>query len=142
MLETTVHIHGVDIPVTLSARPGSRIPTIRSIKTVIAILSLVEKIILNQRQQNPDAEIGNRFVVDLRHVLQLMKLPNKGGNRRTVVQHLREWEDTVFRFTNVHPVVQESLNERFGEQTFAFKHHQLISQLSGVGPGSGRRFIA
>lgn len=133
VLETSVYADGCDIPVTLSARPGSRIPTMRSIKTVIAVLSLVEKTVINRQQQMPGDSIGNRFVIDLRHVLKLMQLPNKGGNRRTVVQHIREWEDTVFRFTDIHPVARESLAERFGEEVFGFKHHQLISQLTGVG---------
>ena len=133
VLETSVHVDGCEIPVTLSARHGSRIPTMRSIKTVIAVLSLVEKIIINQQEQSPGDPVGNRFVIDLQHVLKLMQLPNKGGNRRTVVQHIREWEDTVFRFTEIHPVARESLAERFGEDVFGFKHHQLISQLTGVG---------
>lgn len=133
VLETHVYADGCEIPVTLSARPGSRIPTIRSIKTVIALLSLVEKIILQQQEQRPGDPIQNRFVIDLRHVLSLLGLPNKGGNRRTIVQHIREWEDTVFRFNNIHPIARDSLAERFGEEVFGFKHHQLISQLTGVG---------
>ena len=133
LIETAVHYRGHDLPLQIATRHGNRIPSIRTMKTVIALLSLVEKIIQNQRSSAPDTSIDNRFVIDLRHVLQLLGLPNKGGNRRTVVQYLKQWEDTVFRFQELHPNALSVLQERYGAEAFGFHHHQLISQLCGVG---------
>lgn len=133
VLETSVHYKSYDLPLLVSTREGSRIPTIRSIKTVIALLSLVEQIIKEQLHRLPESQIKTQFLIDLRHVLKLLGLPNKGGNRRTIIQYLREWEDAVFRFQDLHPMAKEALKQQFGETMFGFSHHQLISQLSGVG---------
>lgn len=140
-LETYVHYKNYDLPLTISTREGSRIPTVRSIKTVIAVLSLVEQIIKEQLKRRPESQIDNRFVIDLRHVLKLLGLPNKGGNRRTIIQYLREWEDAIFRFEDLHPMAKESLKQQFGETMFGFSHHQLISQLCGIGVVRDRQKI-
>jgi|GEM_PF-2470070 len=133
LIETSIHYKGHELPLQIATRQGNRIPSIRTMKTVIALLSLVEKIIQNQRTSSTDDVVGSQFVIDLRHVLELLGLPNKGGNRRTVVQYLKQWEDTVFRFQELHPTALNALQERYGVEAFGFHHHQLISQLCGVG---------
>lgn len=132
-LDTSVYYKKFEVPLQVVSRHGSRIPTIRSIKVIIALLSIVEKIVKQSRNIQPDGPAQTRFAIDLRHLLQLLQLPNKGGNRRTIIQYLREWEDTVFRFPELHPAAKEALSQRFGEEIFGFANHQLISQLCGIG---------
>lgn len=133
MLETQVQFRSADIPLEISTRHGSRIPTIRSIKTVIAVLTMVEQIIQHHSRQAPGITPPTRFTVDLRDVLKLLGLPNKGGNRRTIVQYLREWENALFRFPELPEALREQLEAQFGSDLFGFAHHQLIHQLCGIG---------
>lgn len=130
-LLTSINYQAEELPIEIQSRIGSRIPTIRSIKTVIALFTIVEMTIKQCKENN--TAVGKRFVADVGDVLRLMGLPNEGGNRRTVIQHLMEWESTIFKFPRLNEVVQKLLEERFGAGAFGFAHHQLISQLCGVG---------
>lgn len=128
---STIHYSGEEIPIRVTAREGSRIPTIRSIKTVVAVFTLVEAIIRHRRNYNESS--STRFVVDISDVLKIMRLANEGGNRRTVVQHLKEWESALFEFPELTTLMKQLLSDRFGAESFGFSHHQLVSQLKGVG---------
>lgn len=130
-LRSTIYYLGEELPIDISSRAGSRIPTIRSIKTVIALFTIVELTIKQAKQRN--APVGKRYVVELGDVLRLMGLKNAGGNRRTVIQHLQEWENAIFKFPSLNKNAQKMLSDRFGEGAFGFSHHQLITQLCGVG---------
>jgi hypothetical protein len=119
------------IPVTITSQSDSRIPTIRSIKTVIAMLTLVEIIIKTRKLET--SHIQTNFTLHLKDILYLMGLENKGANRRNILRHIVEWSKTQFKFEELPHDVLEEINKKFKTQSYGFSTHQLIQQLRGVG---------
>lgn len=131
-IEGHVMYRGREIPITVTTRHGNKIPTIRSIQVVIALLSIVENAI-TRNPPAPEGPVETRFVVDLRDILNLLKRSNNGTNRKLVLRKLREWEDAIFSFGSIPVEAQKELERQFEGQVMGFQNHQLISQLCGVG---------
>lgn len=131
LIKSTISFKDSQIPITVSSLADSRIPTIRSIKTIIAMLTIVEQII-KDRAKN-DLPTTQQFSVELAQVLKVMRLNNEGSNRRNILKHLVEWNNTQFKFDELPSNIINAINEKFSVSSFGFSSHQLIHQLCGVG---------
>jgi len=128
VIDTFLYLYGRKIAISVASRTGYRIPTVGSIKTVIAILTIVEKII--KERQLTGQPIGVKFVVDIGEVLMVKQLPKLSGNRRTVVDQVSSWEATTFMFKDLPEEVKEHFHSKHGIEVSGFQHFQLFTQLS------------
>jgi len=130
-IDSSVSFKGTRIPITVTSQVDSRIPTIRSIKTIIALLTIAEIIIKDRKKQG--TEPLKRFTIELSQILKVMRTPNEGGHRINILNHLKQWNGTMFTFGDLPASELHEINERFDTSNFGFSTHQLIQQLAGVG---------
>jgi len=138
-IKTVLTFKRTKIPITVTSQVNSRIPTIRSIKTIIAVLTIAE-IIIKDRARNRQS-LSERFVINISEILKVMRSPNEGGFRQSVLNHLVEWNGTIFNFGDIPAEELQEINEKFDTAGFGFSRHQLIQQLSGVGTLKGNQKI-
>jgi len=130
-LTTSIPFKGGQIPISVTSLANSRIPTIRSITTIIALLTVVEQII--KQKVKTGEPVTQQYCIELSQLIKVKRQKNGGINRATALQHLLEWNNTQFTFDELPADVINSINNKFGFTDYGFSTHQLISQLSAVG---------